>query len=256
MPPSVPRTSARMPRASIECAEPRCCQKILVDDVGGLLERRVGVAESDLVGGDDVARQLAADRRRGGGLADVGDERLDVIVDLDQRGGVLGDVAVVGDHHRDRLADIGHLAVGQREQPCLVERHPGVRVAHHAAAGHDLCEIVEREHGMHAGYRQRRVLADAADQRVRVRAAHERDVQHAGHRNVVDKAAPPAQQRLVFDAGDARADQGEHAVSFRSLRCCGTCRSSNPSREGAAGSPLPTRAKRVAGRGRGGGGGD
>ena len=38
-----------------------------------------------------------------------------------------------------------------------------------------------------------------ADQRVRMRAAHERGMQQAGQRDVVDEAALAAQQRLVLE---------------------------------------------------------
>ena len=72
-------------------------------------------------------------------------------------------------------------------------------------------EIIEREHRVHARQRQRGILRDAADQRVRMRAAHEASVQHAGHRDVVDEAAVPPQQRVVLEPGDARSDQRNHA---------------------------------------------
>ena len=42
---------------------------------------------------------------------------------------------------------------------------------------------------------------------MRMRAAHERRVQHAGHHDVVDEAPAPAQQGIVLEAGDARSDQ-------------------------------------------------
>ena len=61
-------------------------------------------------------------------------------------------------------------------------------------------DVVEREHGMDARQGERRLLVDAADQRVRMRAAHERDVQQAGQRDVVDEAALAAQQRFVLEA--------------------------------------------------------
>jgi hypothetical protein len=54
---------------------------------------------------------------RGGGIErapTVGDHRQRVIVDRDQRCGVLGNVTVVGDDQRDRLADIANLVRCQR----------------------------------------------------------------------------------------------------------------------------------------------
>ena len=181
--------------------------QLLLEHVRGLGERRLGVAEAHLVCGDDVGVQLAAHWRSGRGLSHVGDERLDVVVDRDQRSGVLGEVAAVRDHQRHRLADVADLAVGERVEPRLVERHAGVRDPHHAAVGHHLGDVVEREHGMNAGQSQRHLLVDALDQRVRMRAAHERDVQQVGQRDVVDEAALAAQQRFVLEAIDAGANQ-------------------------------------------------
>ena len=119
MPPSAVRSSASMPRASIECAGAAVLPQLLLEHMRGLGEGRVDVAELDLVGGDDVGGELAADRRcaRFAALPHVGDERQELVVDRDQRGGVLGDVAVVREHHRHRLADIAHLAVGERRTP-------------------------------------------------------------------------------------------------------------------------------------------
>ena len=64
------------------------------DDVGAvaLVHERVGV----------LGRRVVDDRR----------ERL--VVDVDQLGRVLGEVAALGDHERDRVADEADLALGQR----------------------------------------------------------------------------------------------------------------------------------------------
>ncbi len=48
---------------------------------------------------------------------------------------------------------------------------------------------------------------DAADQRVRMRAAHERGMQQPGQRDVVDEAAVAGQQRPILEPGNARSDQ-------------------------------------------------
>jgi hypothetical protein len=72
-------------------------------------------------------------------------------------------------------------------------------------------EIVEGEHRVHARHRERRALVDPLDQRMRMRAAHESGVPHAGQRDVVDEAAAAAQQRLVFETFGARADGRSHA---------------------------------------------
>jgi len=73
--------------------------QILLEHMRRLAERSVGVAESHLVGGDDVGVELAADRGRcrRGGLAAVGGRRQHAVIDLDQ-GCRIRDVAIVGDH--------------------------------------------------------------------------------------------------------------------------------------------------------------
>jgi hypothetical protein len=182
--------------------------ELLFEHMGGLGEGRAHVTELDLVGGDDVGRQLAADRRGILRRPHVGDERQCLVIHRDQRGGVLGDVAVVRQHHRHRLADVAGLARRERKGPGLVERHAGVGVAHHAALDHRRREIVEGEHRVHAGHRQRGGLVHAFDQRMRMRAPHEGRLRHAGEGDVVDEAPPSAQQRLVLQAGDAGADDG------------------------------------------------
>ena len=84
---------------------------------------------------------------------------------------------------------------------------------------------------------KRGLLVDAADQRVGMRAAHERDVQQAGQRDVVDEAALAAQQRFVLQAIDAGADQRGHERA--------TCSAASPAK---AGDPVPTEFRWARGR--------
>ena len=186
--------------------------EIGVEHVRGLGEGGVGIAEIHLVGGHGVGVELLAHRWRTGRdrLAAIRDRRQEIVVDVDQRGGVLGDIAAVGDDDRDRLTNVRHLAVGEREAPHAVERRAGIGMPHHAALGHDRREVVEGEHGVHARQRQRGILHDAADRGMRVRAAHEAGMQHVRHDDIVDEAALATQERRVFDAVDARPDQRSH----------------------------------------------
>ena len=58
-----------------------------------------------------MSAQIAMRERRAGverGAA-IGDRRQRLEIDIDQRGSVLGEIAAVGDHDRDRLADIADL---------------------------------------------------------------------------------------------------------------------------------------------------
>ena len=52
-----------MPRASIECAPPRCCHSSCLNTCAALAKAAFDVAELDLVGGDDVGVELAPHRR-------------------------------------------------------------------------------------------------------------------------------------------------------------------------------------------------
>ena len=55
---------------------------------------------------------------------------------------------------------------------------------------------------------------DAADQRVRMRAAHEGRMQRARRSDVVDEARTAGQQRLILEPRDARSDQLAHWPSL------------------------------------------
>ena len=80
---------------------------------GGDGRGRVAVAL--LHPGADVAGHVLVHQVRGRARGlDADDRRQHLVVDPDPADRVLGDVAVVGHHERDRLADVVHLAVGQR----------------------------------------------------------------------------------------------------------------------------------------------
>ena len=186
--------------------------QLLAEHVRRVAERGVGIAVADPVGGRPGSRTARAVPAARPGRSPSGNRRRPagsrsrprpVRRRPRRRSGL-------GEHQRDRLAHVGDLAVGEREGPVVVERSARVRAAQHAAREQHGGEVVESEHRMHAGQRQRGVLGNAADQRVRVGAAHETGVQRAIHRNVADEAAAAAQQRLVLEARDARSDQRRH----------------------------------------------
>jgi hypothetical protein len=143
----------------------------------------------------DVALRFSHERR----------QRLEV--ELDRLGRVLAERAALGDHHRDRLADVAHgvfrhhrLLVGtELGKPHKPHRDPGEL----AAAG-KVRRGVHRVHSRHAA-RSRRV--DAADRRVRARTAQERGVQHAGNVQVVGELAAAAQQAQILHPLDRTADR-------------------------------------------------
>src|SRR5204863_4896389 len=63
-----------------------------------------------------------------------------------------------------------------------------------------------REHGDDTGSRRRRIDIDAPDDGVSVRAAYERDVDHARQRDVIDVAAAPREQARIVQTLERRAD--------------------------------------------------
>ena len=128
---------------------------------------------------------------RGAGV----DHRVEhVVVDVDQLGGVLCDVAVVGHHHRYRLAHIAGPVDGGG-----VVGHRGLdRQGERPERGADL---VGSDHGDDAGMGSGPVQAHGSDAGVGVGAAHDRGRQGAGEGiEVVEEAALATHQRSVLHA--------------------------------------------------------
>ena len=122
----------------------------------GALHHRAPVAvEQGLQLGRDRELHLGAEVRAELGMhersafvervLDVDDRGLDLDVDLDELGRVLGDVAALGDDQHDRLADEPHVAVGERAQRRA--RHPQQHRRLHVAGVR--IEIGRGEHGDH-----------------------------------------------------------------------------------------------------------
>jgi len=129
----------------------------------------------------------------GGGyrLLEIDHRRQRIVLDLDQLAGVLGDIAALGHHGRDRLAHVTHLvhgnAVLRRRRAGEVRARP--RHLRRLRAGHD---------AEHTGQRLGPGLVDAHDARVGVRAAQHRRVRHVGQRHVVDIGAGAGEQAGVL----------------------------------------------------------
>ncbi len=156
-----------------------------------------------------------------------------LVVDLDQVAGVLGDVAVLGDHGRDGLAVVAHLLDRDHvlDDRAGAERRQRRRVLGDVLAGDDAND---------AGQRLGRRRVDRDDLRVRVRAAHDRRVRHAGQLDVVEVAALAAQEARVLDAVDALAEPAARA-RLRRRRCRGRpWRRSDPARSSRCSSTLRT----------------
>src|SRR3954471_15457176 len=177
-------------------------QAVLHDDAG-VGEVAVDLAEREraLVGdvrAERVVHERGALLQR---LLGVDDGVEQLVLDLDQVGGVLGDVARLSEHGDDALADVPDLVDGEAAPRRLVRR--GAEVRHRVG---DLGRLRAGDDREHAGQRLRPRRVDRRDLRVGVRAAHERGVEHAAHAHVVDVAALAEQELRVLDAADRLPD--------------------------------------------------
>ena len=129
-----------------------------------------------------------------------------VVVDLDELGRVLGEVAVAGDDDGDRLADVAH---GVDRGGVL--RHAGLDPGREGPR--ERGDVRPGEHADDAGRRERRRGVDL-DPRVGELRAHDRGVERAGDGGeIVEEPALAAQQRVVLDPQHAAADPGRRPRS-------------------------------------------
>ncbi len=125
-------------------------------------------------------------------------------VEHDELGRILGEIGIVGEHRRDRLADVAHRA--GREQPLPVGFQafdPGQAEVDRRNVG----SVRGRPHCVDARFRQRRARVDRADAAVREIRAHDAHVQLPRKRNVGGKAATSGQQRAILEPRHRPADK-------------------------------------------------
>jgi hypothetical protein len=152
----------------------------------------------------------------------VDDHVQELVVDDDQVQHVLRDVPVLGDHDRDRLADVADAVSG--DDPLVERAHRRLGVLglqrRQGAGRRAVADVVEAghpirgQHGEHPRVGQAGFDVDARDARVRVRAAQHRGVDHAVTLEVGDVLAVAAQQ-----AGVLLARRGRAEVTVPSHRC-------------------------------------
>ena len=122
-----------------------------------------------------------------------------LVGDVDRGRRILGEVAGVGDRHRDGLARIADLAARQRP----LGAHRGDRRVRHRrrnrigreAARHVVC----RQHRVNARHRARRCRIDPGDARVRMGAPHETGVKDPRHLYIIDISGTAGQQSGILD---------------------------------------------------------
>ena len=192
----------------------------------GAVERGVRIAVCEAAPVRDVRAQLVMQQRRAlfhrplrvdGGL-----QRL--ILDLDKVERVLGDIAVLGDDHRHRLADKAHLVDGDRVvgDGDLDDARDRARDRGHLGARDDAGDA--RQGARLGGI-------DIHDARMRMRRAQDGGVLEVGHRlHVINELRPPAQERRVLFARDGLADP---LIAGRLGRCRSvTCHAENRDKAG------------------------
>ena len=161
-----------------------------------------------------LAIEAGEEAGRGFGAVDIG--RL--LVDLDEHGvgGVLGDIALLREHQRDRLADIADDALREdRLAVGLEPLHPREPEIDRRDVGH----VRPGPHRRDALHRPRAFRADRGDPAMRGGRAYHPHVKLARRVAVVREPAPAGQQRPVLQAGDALADQGHGAPAVRAGLC-------------------------------------
>jgi hypothetical protein len=159
--------------------------------ITGLLDhRRRHVAGNVVV---DQVRSLACD-------VDPHHGRQQLVVDDHALRRVLGEVAVLGDHHHDRLADVVHLDVGE-----WVRRTPmgqrGMRDEQRQRLPHSAVEVVVGVDRHQPVDVERVGDVDVADPGMRVRAAHEGDLERVVA-EVVEIATLTGEQTRVLTSLD------------------------------------------------------
>ena len=130
----------------------------------------------------------------------IGDDRQRRVVDLHRFGAVDGRRARLGEHGGDFLILEEHLA--DREHHLLVEPVEGRQPPEPGGL-----EVLAGDHGLDAGHLHRLADVDVLDLGVRVGAPHQREVEHARKREVVDVVALALDEARIFLALHRHADR-------------------------------------------------
>jgi hypothetical protein len=138
-------------------------------------------------------------------------------VERHQAGGVLGQAAAFRHHQRDRLARVGELALGQRIGIHMKPDGRDRQRQRNAVAGEQRAQIRVGQHRPHARQRARLGGIDAAQERMRERAAHEARMQQTRQFQIVDEPARAAQQLAILQPQHRAAAEAGGRVSGHAL---------------------------------------
>jgi len=171
----------------------KCCLCVAV----GLLELDQQVA--------CFCRMRARGARSQGGAA-IGHGRQRLIIDVNKSSGVLGAVARLRNYDRNRLADECDLVAGEHKRGDIGRKLGGAEAEREPLLREQRFEIGERKQRADVRVCFGCARIDAPDAGVRVRAAHEGRLQHAGKVEVVDETSAADQQSAIFEPLDRLAD--------------------------------------------------
>ena len=189
--------------------------KAPLDPVRRVRQRAVDIALGDAEFPDQVG-VVSVVQHRGARLQrrfGIDQRRQRFEIDGDQLGRVFREIAALGQDHRDRLADVPHLVMGQQrllriEEGVLDLRGPFPR-QRQLGVGHRGKELGQLRAVQHIGDARRRGGArqvDRADARVRHLAAHEHRMQRVGQLQIGDELAAAQQQAAVLATRHRAAD--------------------------------------------------
>ncbi len=193
--------------------------KVEFDDPHGLCHRRLdsgGIADMPVI--TNIARHFGEHQRRAGlqRLGDIGDRRLDGVIDRDEFRRVARLREAVGDDDRDRIADMAHAAARQHRMRRLLHRRTVFRVnlpAAGKAADAVSLQLLAGVDGGDACRLCRGAGVDAGNPGMGVRAAQDIGVELARPVDVVGISALAGEEPIVFTPAYGGADLGHGGYS-------------------------------------------
>ena len=159
----------------------------------------IGIAVALLHLINDIRSELRIEQRRAGFHRRhmIGHGRKRIVIDFDERGRILSEVAIFRHHNRHRLPHITNAIPGNRALPHVHRSRNHVHAGEHVI---DEFQIARRQNRDHARARERPLFANRAHNSVRLveRTMQISAVSGAGRSG--QKSAAPPQQLLVLRA--------------------------------------------------------
>ncbi len=164
----------------------------------------VGLAKFD----EEIAG-LAAMRERGARTqrrSTIGYRRQQLVIDVDQSGGIFGDGTRLRDHDGDSLADESDFVLGKNDGGNVRWQLLGAELKWQPLLRQHRRNVGKREHRVYARQPARRAGVDTANCGVRVRTAHESRLKRARKFEIVDETAATLKERSILETQHSFAD--------------------------------------------------